>query len=530
MTDRDEGARPENGPTTGQHVASNVARGDSSEIGLAIDIGTSMVKVAAYDEIGRLIGTARADAPIRRPRPGYCEYDTADIWASICAAVAQLRDRRPGRVTRISATGQGDGCWLIDADGNTVGRSILWNDGRAGDVVSRWADRGLDAVAYRVTGSAHFAGSQAAILQWLSDHEPERLRRARYALFSTGWLTHKLCGEAVMDRSDASLPWLDLRTGTISEELLQTHDLTWSARLRPRLLEGHPAVGRLTETAAAGLGIAAGTPVVHGPFDCVAMALGAGVVDPGDALAILGTTLIVEGVTESPDPRGEPAGMNLATAVPGRWLQLMGTLSGTDTLNWGSGLLGTANAREYVELAADSPVGARGVHVLPYFSPAGERAPFIDSTARGSILGLTLDHSRGDLARAHLEGLAYALRHCVESLNEIPDELTVCGGASASPLLCQLLADVIARPIHALGGAELGTLGADVAARVALGAGDIRQIARTSVPEATFYRPDPENAACYEQAYTRFHELREQAKPSWTTLLNRRGSSAVALR
>ncbi|MFC0861631.1 FGGY family carbohydrate kinase [Sphaerimonospora cavernae] len=496
--------------------------GHGGGIGLALDIGTSMVKAAAYDAEGRLLAAARAAAPVRRPQPGYCEYDTDDVWASLRAAVAEVLATVGGRVERVSCTGQGDGCWLIDADGASVGRAILWNDGRAADIVKRWTESGLADIAYRINGSAHFAGSQGAILQWLRENEPTRVDRARYALFATGWLAHKLCGEAIMDRSDASLPWLDLHTGAISEELLRTHELTWSARLRPRLLDGHPVVGGLTEAAARDLGVDPGVPVVAGPFDSVAMALGAAVLDPGDALVILGTTLIVEGVTEHPSPSGEPAGMTLATAVPGRWLQLMGTLSGTDTLNWGAELLDIATAREYVELAGGSVPGAHGVRVLPYFSPAGERAPFIDATARGSVLGLTLDHTRGDLVRAHVEGLAYALRHCVETLHEPPAQLTVCGGASASPVLCQVLADVLGTPIRVLGGVELGTLGADVAARVALSAGEVHTVARSSLPESVLYYPDPATSAFYEIEYKRFHELRDQARPTWATLADAR--------
>lgn len=148
----------------------------------------------------------------------------------------------------------------------------------------------------------------------------------------------------------------------------------------------------------------------------------------------------------------------------------------------------------------------------------GERAPFVDPDARASLVGLTLDHDRCDVARAHLEGLAYAVRDCVEAMNEPPRTLVVCGGASASELVCQLLADVLGQPVEAMGGLELGTLGADVAARAAVFGDDIRSAARQSTPPKQVYHPDHDAAAFYAGEYAVFHTLREQAKATWATL------------
>jgi erythritol kinase len=487
-------------------------------IGLSIDIGTSVVKVAAFHPEGRLVATARSDAPVLRPKPAFSEYDPQTVWAAVCAAVGNITARYGRDVDRISVTGQGDGCWLIADDGSPVGNAILWNDGRAGEIISDWERNGSAEKVYAHNGSALFTGAQAAILRWLSDHEPERLRRAASVLFCTGWLTHRLTGVLAADRSDASLPWLEIRTRAYSQEILDILDMRWVEHLRPPLCDDLSVIGALTSRAADDLGLRPGIPVTHAPFDCVAMALGAGVISPGDTLVVLGTTLIVESVISEVDTTGPARGMTLCTGLPDTWLRLFGTLSGTDSLNWMTSVLGVGSAASYLDEAESAPPGAHGLRILPYFSPAGERAPFLDPTARAAVVGLSLDHDRADIARAHLEGLTFALRHCVEQMPSPSKELVVCGGGAASRFWCTLIADVTGVPTRSLPDAELGTLGADVVARAALSGTAVKTLAARSDLDASSFEPDPSTRSFYDDAYSQFHTLRDHARPTWHEL------------
>jgi len=487
-------------------------------IGLAIDIGTSVVKVAAFDQEGKLVADARSDAPVLRPRPGFSEYDPDAVWAAVCAAIEDITGRYGRDVQHISVTGQGDGCWLIADDGSPVGHAILWNDGRAAEIISEWERSGTAEQVYRHNASALFTGAQAAILRWLSDNEPERLGRAASVLFCTGWLTHRLTGVVAADRSDASLPWLDIRARSYSQEILDILDMRWVERLRPPLCDDLSVIGELTSGAADDLGLVPGIPVTHAPFDCVAMALGAGVVCPGDTLVVLGTTLIVESVIAEVDTNGPARGMTLCTGLPDTWLRLFGTFSGTDSINWMTSVLAMGSAAAYLDKAESAPPGAHGLRILPYFSPAGERAPFIDPTARAALVGLSLDHDRADIARAHLEGLTFALRHCVEQMPTASKELVVCGGGAASRFWCALIADVTGVPTRSLPDAELGALGADVAARAALsGTAEKTLVARNDL-DAWSFDPNPSTRSLYDDAYAQFHTLRDHARATWREL------------
>ncbi|MGH3360211.1 MAG: FGGY-family carbohydrate kinase, partial [Nocardioidaceae bacterium] len=337
-------------------------------------------------------------------------------------------------------------------------------------------------------------------------------------LFCTGWLAHRLAGVVLTDRSDASLPWLDIRSRSYSTEVLDILDMGWVEDLRPPLVDDLSVAGELTRSAAEDLGLEPGIPIVHAPFDCVSMALGAGVVSPGDTLVVLGTTLIVESVVTTVDTTDPPRGMTLCTGLPDTWLRLFGTYSGTDSINWMTHTLGLDSAAVYLDEAASSPPGANGLRILPYFSPAGERAPFIDPRARASVVGLSLDHGRADLARAHIEGLTYALRHCVEQMPGTVDRLVVCGGGAASRLWCSLSADVTGVQTRSLPDAELGAIGADAAARAAARKADVRALVRRPELDGTSFDPDPSTRDLYDDAYAQFHVLRDHARQSWHAL------------
>src|SRR5439155_21453342 len=128
-----------------------------------------------------------------------------------------------------------------------------------------------------------------------------------------------------------------------------------------------------------------------------------------------------------------PAGMALRTGWDERWLLAYATLAGTGVLEWGRQQLGLGSAADLAALAATS-THPRPPLVLPYLSPAGERAPFRDASARGAFVGLTLEHTQADVARAMIEGLSLAVKDCLVSTGQAPSTLRVCGGGSRSPL------------------------------------------------------------------------------------------------
>ncbi|PRX47158.1 xylulokinase [Prauserella shujinwangii] len=495
---------------------------------IAVDAGTSMIKAVVFGDDGRAVAVARQATDVRRPRPAWAEQDMAAVWHAVVAAVREVLPHAPAAVRFVAVTAQGDGCWPVDDHGEPTGPAILWSDGRGAAVVEAWHRSGIAEQAFRVNGSLGFAGLPHAVLTWLREHDPDRLARSSAVLTCGGWLFSRCTGLIGIDSSDASVPFLDPRTRAYSPRLLSLFGLEWAAGLLPPIRDGAARSAPLTERAAAEFGLPAGTPVVLAPYDVAATALGVGATAPGQACTILGTTLCTEVVRSGVDTSGEPSGLTIvldaAAHDPGTGergpgapvLRAFPTLAGTEVLDWASAVLGLAHPREVVTLAGQAPPGANGVSFLPYLSPAGERAPFLDTRARGTFWGLCLEHGRAEVARAVLEGLSLVIRDCVLAAGAGATELRVCGGGANSEAWCALVADVVGVPVVRPADAEVGAKGAFLTGLVATGAEpSITAAAARYVHIDRSYEPDPHRAERYAAAYEHFLALREISARGW---------------
>ncbi len=213
---------------------------------LCIDVGTSMIKTVAFDRQGHEVAVARQPTRVLRPAPGHAEQDMAEVWNGVVHTLRTANQEIAGDVEMIALTAQGDGCWLVDEAGEPVGPAALWSDGRNPQIVETWERDGTMERAFRVNGSLSFPGLPNAILNWLREHEPERIERAHKALYCGGWTFYKLTGELAVDESDASVPLLDIRSRAYSRELLELFDLEWAQRLLPEVRNMDGRVGALS--------------------------------------------------------------------------------------------------------------------------------------------------------------------------------------------------------------------------------------------------------------------------------------------
>jgi erythritol kinase (D-erythritol 1-phosphate-forming) len=155
----------------------------------------------------------------------------------------------------------------------------------------------------------------------------------------------------------------------------------------------------------------------------------------------------------------------------------------------------------------------------PTLSPAGERAPFLDPGARGTVFGLTVEHSREDVARAVFDGLTLVVRECLSTAATESTELRLCGGGAASDFWCQLIADATGLLTRRSADSEVGAKGAFITGLVATGAEpDFATAASRLATVGDEFSPDDERHERYSQHYERFLELRELAQRSWRVL------------
>lgn len=495
---------------------------------LSIDVGTTMVKAVMFDAAGHEIKVARHGTVVNRGPNGESEQDMYSVWDAVVHAVRTVVHLVQEPVEAIALTGQGDGVWLLGPDGRPTGPAILWNDARASAITAAWATSGLLDEAYRINGNLGFPGTQTAILTWLRANDPERLEASHKSVYCTGWIYNRMTGEFAADESDAASPFLNITTGEYSPEILEMFDMPWAERLLPEVRRDGSRISALTDTAAAELRVPTGLPVVLAPFDIPVTAIGIGAVRPGQACTILGTTLSTDIVLDRFVKTSRPAGMTLPSGVPGTYIKSLAAMAGVEIVSWGQSLMGLDNPNWLSDLAATTDPGANGLLFHPYMSPAGERAPFLDPQARGSLIGLSFEHSRAHIARALIEGMSYAIRNCLEYGDREITDFRLSGGGANSAVWCQILADVSGIPTMRSKDSEIGAKGALLTGLVALGIErDMVAAADRYVEARHTYEPNPVAVRVYEEMYGRFIALLPEMAKQWPAVAETREAIAA---
>jgi erythritol kinase len=476
-------------------------------VDIGVDVGTTVTKAVAFDADGRPVAEASRPTRLVRPGSGRFEHEAAEIVASVNEVVGELAAAVGTRPDVLAITAQGDGLWLVDPDGTAVRPAISWLDARSSTILEQWTADGVAEHVFRRSGNRMFPGASGPLLSAVLAEEPDVIERAGTAAYCKDVVMQALTGVRATDVSDASAPFLDPRTGSYDDEALAATGLTDVRHLLAPVAADGP-IGELRDDST---GMAPGTRVSAGPYDLPAAAAGAGVTEPGDALLTVGTTLACQVITRELPVDGEPAGLFLGTWTPGVWLRAMPAMVGTAALDRVLALVGVTTD-QLPSLLADSPPGASGVTVLPYLSEAGERAPFVDTRARGTIDGISLSTTTADLVRATCEGIAYAARHCLDAAGWT-GRVTVCGGGARSSEWTQILADVLNAPLHTAEAEQVAARGAVICARRAI---DPDSAGAEWIAETRQVDPDPSRAAFYAEGYAHYLRRIESARPRWS--------------
>lgn len=487
---------------------------------IGLDIGTSSAKGLLITTDGRVVAKTVVTYPFFIPRPGWSEQDPAEWWKATVKIFRELAATRKCEILGIGLTGQMHGAVFLDENLEVIRPAILWNDSRTGKECEEIENLlGSDRLK-NITGNPALAGFQAPKILWLKKHEPQSFSRIRYVLLPKDYVRLKLTGELATDVSDAAgTLLLDLRKRDWSEEILSA--LSIPRKWLPPVYEGPEVTGYLTAEVERLTGIPKGTPVVAGGGDNAASAIGAGVVEEGAGLLSVGTSGVIFVHTDAPKIDATGAIHCFCHAVPGKY-HLMGVvLSAGGALQWFhdkivSESLGASGGSERVpyemliHAAENVPPGADGLLFLPYLS--GERTPYMDPTARGAWVGLSLAHGKAHLVRAILEGVAFALKDSwvrIQRLGVNPPELRAVGGGTRSSLWRKILAAVLQVPLRRLEIEEGAAYGAALLAGVGAGAyRDVYEAVRVAVRlREECEKPDELLSSLYIEPYERYVRL-----------------------
>ena len=404
---------------------------------LAADVGTSSLKLVAFDRDGTPVDQVAIDYPTHAPHPGAREQEPDDWWAALAGAVGTLAATRS--IEALVLTGTMQNCVAMDPDSRPLGRAILYSDGGV-------SARSRAACEARLPGDfAHRVGNAAdgAMPLFRLMGGDDRLRRGariRYHFGAKDVLLERLTGRSVTDPTTATTSGLfGLELRGWDSDLIEAAGLVLDQL--PQVLAADALVGPLHAAAAAALGLPAGLPIINGAGDAGAATWGAGGDAAGRAHAYLGTTGWVAStmtLAQAAPPRDT---YTLAAPVGPAVIAIAPLLQAGSVLDWMRGLGGTMSHTDLTAIDSAPPSAL----FLPYL--AGERSPFQDRDVRAAFLGLDGNTGPRDLHYAALEGLCHAIRDNLESFGLRPAEMPLIGGVAEDTVLRHLLADVLDMPV-----------------------------------------------------------------------------------
>jgi D-ribulokinase len=458
-----------------------------AEVWLGIDVGTQSVRCVATDSTGATVATGAHALHGHRDGVRH-EQDPRQWWTALVSACRQATAALGARpVLGVALCATSGTVLLTDADGEPLTPGLMYDDGRATVETPRVVTEGAEL--WHKLGYRPQASWALPKLLWLLKNtfeSPQGTKLAHQADFLTGRLTGS---PTPADSSHALKTGYDLDAGCWPDDVLTALDVP--ENVLPSVV--HPGTPLGTVQVDSPTGIPAGTPVIAGMTDGCAALLGAGALEVGSWNMVLGTTLVVKGVTAR--RLHDPLGVVYSHRCPdGAWLP-----GGASSVGAGA-LTAEFGGRDLTGL--DAGCAARPHTTLSTYPlvAQGERFPF----AAQDAYAITVGDARDELDRyvAILRGVAFTERLCLDYLDLLGapsgGTLSLTGGGARSRYWSQLRADTLGRQVRV-------PRDADPAAGMALlaraGGSSLADAARGLVREHEVFDPDPANRDVLTDGY-----------------------------
>ena len=500
---------------------------------MGLDVGTSGCKATIINADGSCLGQASQEYALQSPQPGWQELDPNDIWAAVRQVIRQavaMAAAAPAAdpVRAIAVSSFGESVVAIDRDGQVLHNCLLYIDSRGRDEAAGLeASLGSDRVL-AIAGTTIQPMYSLSKILWLRKHRPDVDCRIWKYLLIADFILYRLGARPHTDYSLAARTMaFDITAKQWSGEILAAAGID-PARFADPVQAGTP-VGEIDPSIAAALGLPRQATLVAGGHDQPCAALGAGANRAGLAVDGLGTTECITPVYDRPILSAAMAGSGYA-CVPhvlrDLYVTYAFTFTGGSILKWYRNNFGAAwqaeatrlgvNAYDLMIDRAMAGPDPSPVLLLPHF--AGAATPYMDTSAQGAILGLTIDTTARDILKAVLEGITFEIMINLERLSAAGiqiDELRSVGGLARSETFLQLKADMMGKPITSLEYAEAGTIGVAILAGTAVGIfssiedgiASLVRPRRTFYPREAIHRRYQERFAIYKRIYPAVRDI-----------------------
>jgi xylulokinase len=484
---------------------------------LTIDLGSSELKVASYDMDGACLTAASMEIEGVHIDGSRAELDPESLWRAVAKGIRAVSRQSKEPLQGACISSHGESFVPLDRQGRALGNVILNVDSRAEREMTEFAEAfGRDSL-YQQTGLPPHPMYTLVKIAWLRKNLPHLFAQVGRFVCLEDYIQHRLGIEPAISSPLASRTLgLDVHLNQWADRLLNFAGIS-SSLLSP-VQPSSTAVGTAAPAVAQELGLPPGVVWCSGGHDQACCVIGAGAQGPGSVADGTGTFECMSIPLPSPLVTQTTLAANLPCerhAVSGMFLTLAYGPGGI-ALKWLRGLWGnaegastTAGGRSaYERLLEDLPAQPTGLFFFPYLLGTG--TPWMDSHARGAILGTTSKTSMRDLVKAAMEGVSYQMRWNLEILQGIGipiDRIFAVGGGAKSEAWLQLKADIFQRPVIAVPG-EASSRGAAICAAVGLGAyRNWQEAIAAMVKPGRVFEPRIAVQAVYCELFEQYKEL-----------------------
>lgn len=489
---------------------------------LGLDIGTTTIKAILYDpQSGQLIRKTSLPTPVEHPSPQMSQHDPEKLWGAVCRCLLDVSSGQ--QIDALAISSFAEAGLPLDVQGKPLYPIIAWFDPRTTPQAEWWQKQIPLEDLYLITGQRLSPSFGVNKYLWIKENHPQSIADMSTWVSCSDYILYRLTGKLVTDYTQASRTMLfDQKELCWSERMLEMAGIRVDQL--PQIQCGGTIAGEITEKASSETGLPSGLPCVLGGHDHLCAALAAGAIHPGIAIDSMGTsqsTLVVVNQFLSNLEVVKHGFVCYAHVIPNAYILKAGIHSAGGAIEWLAGLLtAKRNTDSIIDFSKLEQEALKGVGKtigplwLPHFNGSG--TPEVDWNSRAALLGVRIEHNRGDILRGLLESQSFWLKHNLDEIRHLTgqmiENIILLGGTTRLKLLSSLKSSILNLPALIPNLSESAATGAALLAGTGTGTFKNPQEAVDSLiiemekinPDETlseWYQP------IYENAYLRFYTV-----------------------
>ena len=497
----------------------------SDKLILTIDFGTQSVRASLFSSEGECLAHEKEtyDPAYYSIKPNYAEQDPHSYYECLCKCTNRLSSSHKDlmdRVAGITLTCFRDSAVMLDKDGNVIRPMILWLDQRTAKCENKLP--AFHRFLFALVGKTDTidANRKRSMANWIKENEPENWEKCVKWLPVSTYFHYLLTGEMKDSASNASGHYpINFKKGAWyknPDKHLQGQIFGLSEDKLPELVPPGSIIGKITEKASRETGIPEGIILYSCGSDKSCETLGLGVIDDSVAALSYGTACTVE-TTVKKYVESEPFLPAFPAPIKGGYYNMdVQIYRGYWMINWflkefagqkiDDVMSGDFDADLLNSKLKEVPPGCDGLVLQPYWGPGLARP-----NAKGAVVGFSDSSTQEHFYRAIIEGICYALRESLEhfekKLHHPINNLRISGGGSKSDEICQITADVFARPVTRVQTTETCSLGAAITGFMAIGEfANAEDAVKSMVKPAKTFEPNLENKKTYDYLFYKVYK------------------------